>query len=238
MIAAERLADIFVEVADTLVEDFDLVEFLHRVAALVVEASGEAAAGILLTDHHGRLRYVGASREEARLFELFELQNVEGPCLDCASQGQPIGVADLTMATTRWPRFAPEAGAAGFRSVYAFPLRLRSHTIGAINVLGVDPRVWTEAERKVVQGLADVAAIALIQEQASARADLLNEQLQSALNSRVIIEQAKGAVARTLAVTPAEAFQVIRAYAREHRRPLSDLAQELVTDSDAIGRLG
>lgn len=234
MIEIERLADIFVDIADTLVDDFDLLEFLHDVALHVVEVSGASAAGVLFADHHGRLQHVGASSEDARLLELFQLQNVEGPCLDCSTTGQPIAVPDLAREGGRWPRFVPEALAAGFRSVHAFPLRLRSQVIGAVNVFGADSREWSDSERKVIQGLADVTAIALIQEQAAARAELVNEQLQGALNSRIVIEQAKGAVARTLDTTPEQAFQAIRRHARGSQLGLADLAHRLVTDPAAM----
>jgi GAF domain-containing protein len=238
MIALARLADIFVEVADTLVDDFDLIEFLHTVTVHAVEVSGETAAGVLIADHHGRLQHVGASSESARLIELSQLQNAEGPCLDSFNRNEVVVVPDLASATERWPRFTAAATAAGFRSVHAFPLRLRNQIIGAINVFGSEPRDWTANERKIIQGLANIAAISLIQEQALERAELVNEQLQGALNSRIIIEQAKGAVARVLNLTPEEAFLIIRKHARDHQQPLTSLAQQLVTDPSTIEQLG
>jgi GAF domain-containing protein len=237
MIAIERLADVFVEIADTLVGDFDLIEFLHGVAVHAVEVSEETAAGVLLTDHRGRLQHVGASREDVRLLELFQLQNSEGPCLDCYNSGEPVTVPDLGAEALRWPRFATAALEAGFHSVHAFPLRLRKQVIGAVNVFGAQRREWAASEHKIVQALADVAAIALIQEQAIARAEVVQEQLQGALNSRIAIEQAKGAVARTLGITPERAFEAMRQHARDQRRTITEVAHDLVADPDAANEL-
>ena len=166
MTAIERLADVFVEVADTLVADFDLIDFLHSVAGHAAELTGGTTVGLVLADEQSHLHYMGASDESARLLELIQLQDSEGPCLDCFSTGRAVVNADLAGAAARWPSFAPQAVAAGFQSVHAFPMRLRDRVIGALNVFGREPIVLGDQEARIIQALADVATIALIQEQA------------------------------------------------------------------------
>ena len=126
MISPERLTDLFVEVADTLVADFDLIDFLHNLTDHAAAISGADAVGLMLADHHGALRFMAASNENGEMLDLLQLQNSEGPCLDCFTTGEPVLSADLTMAGDHWPLFAPAAGAAGFRSVQAVPMRMHS----------------------------------------------------------------------------------------------------------------
>ena len=228
MISTERLTDLFVEVADTLVADFDLIDFLHNLTQHAAAISGAEAVGLMLADHHGKLRFMAASNDTGEMLELLQLQNSEGPCLDCYSSGEPVVNADLASATERWPVFAPAAEAAGFRSVHAFPMRLRDERIGALNLFGGTDEAFADHEVVVVQALADIATIALLQERSIARSDALTEQLQGALNSRITIEQAKGALAQMAGVTPEAAFQRMRAHARSTRRRLVDVAQEVM----------
>ncbi|MCA2214171.1 GAF and ANTAR domain-containing protein [Jidongwangia harbinensis] len=236
-LSAERLAAIFVEVADTLVDDFDLMEFLHMLADRATDLVGAAAAGLLMADAHGRLEYMAGSNETVKLVELFQLQNQEGPCLEAFATGAPVINVDLGQAGARWPRFAPRATAVGFLSVHAFPLRLRQQVIGAMNVFG-DRRGgdFTGADVPIMQALTDVAAIGLLQERAVRHGEILTEQLQGALNSRIVIEQAKGAVAQAAGVSVDEAFRTIRAYARRHNRRLTDVAHDVVAAPDAVAR--
>jgi GAF domain-containing protein len=230
-VSAERLATIFVELADTLVDDFDLLDFLHMVTERVAGLVDAATAGLMLADQRGRLEFIAGSDENVRLLELLELQNREGPCLDAFHTGEPMVNVDLGAATDRWPRFAPQATAIGYRSVHAFPLRLREQVIGALNIFGgVRGRQLSESEVPIIQALADVAAIGLLQERAIRRGEVLTEQLQGALNSRIVIEQAKGAVAQARGITVDQAFILIREYARSHNRPLTDVVQVIVTD--------
>ena len=228
MIGIERLADVFVGVADTLVADFDVIDFLHTVAGHATEMSGGAAAGLMLSDLNGGLHHVGASDESARLLELFQVQHEEGPCLDCYRTGHPVTVGDLATEASRWPAFTERALASGVGSVHAFPMRLRDQVIGALNVFGTESRSLDPEEARVVQALADLATIAIIQERLIRQAELLTEQLQFALNSRVVIEQAKGAVARSLGVSVEEAFDLMRGHARRERVGLTDLALRVV----------
>jgi GAF domain-containing protein len=230
-VSAERLASIFVEVADTLVEEFDLIEFLQMLTDRTADLVGAAAVGLVLADGRGNLEFMAGSNENVRLLELFQLQNHEGPCLEAYRTGQPVINVDLGAATPRWPRFAPQATAIGFQSVHAFPLRLRNQVIGALNVFGdTKGGDFDGADVPIVQALADVAAIALLQERAIRRGEALTEQLQGALNSRIVIEQAKGAVAQAQDISVDEAFVTIRGYARRHNRKLTELAQAIITD--------
>jgi GAF domain-containing protein len=232
MISTAQLTDVFVEVADTLITDFDLVDFLHKLTAHAAAVSGAEAVGVMLADQQGQLRYMAASNETGRMLELFQLQNAEGPCLDCYSSRAPVVNADLTSASARWPTFAPAAIAAGFQSVHAFPMRLRESVIGALNLFGHADVAFSDEEVRVVQALADVATIGLLQERSIARSDTLTEQLQGALNSRIVIEQAKGALARQRGTTPNEAFELLRSEARQSRRRLVDVAAEVIGGID------
>ena len=237
MISLTRLSDVFVEVADTLVADFDLVDFLHTVARHAAQITDSSAVGLMLSDQDGRLRYMAASSEDARLLELFQIQHAEGPCLDCHRSGEEIVHTDLAAAERTWPIFAPRAVALGFGSVHAFPMRLRDQVIGAMNVFRSDSTGLGPDEVRVAQALVDVATIALMQERAITRAEALTEQLQGALNSRIVIEQAKGAVARTFEIGVDEAFELLRDHARHHQRRLTDLARSLVNDTSLIATL-
>jgi GAF domain-containing protein len=237
LLSTERLADVFVEVADTLVDEYDVIEFLQMVTDHTADLIGASDVGLLLADQRGRLQFMAASNENVKALELFQVQNQEGPCLDAFRGGRPVVNAHLEDAVDRWPLFAPRAAAAGFRSVHAIPMRLRSDVIGALGVFGTDVGQLGDADVKIVQALADVATIGLLQERAVRRAELLSEQLQSALNSRVVIEQAKGAIAQFRGVTVDEAFIVLRAHARSSGRLLGELAQAVVTEPDALAEL-
>ena len=228
-VSAQRLATIFVEVADTLVDEFDLIDFLHMLTDRAASLVDAAAVGIVLADPRGRLEFMAGSNENVKLLELFQLQNHEGPCLEAFRTGHPVINVDLGAAGGRWPRFAPRATALGFQAVHAFPLRLRQQVIGAMNVFGVTKGGdFHDTDVAVMQALADVAAIGLIQERAIRHGEVLTEQLQGALNSRVVIEQAKGAVAQARGVSVDEAFVSIRSYARSNNRRLTDVAHTIV----------
>jgi GAF domain-containing protein len=228
MILTTKLADAFVEVADTLVDDFDVVDFLDRLTEHAVAVSAAAAAGLMLSDHDNRLQLMAATDENARSVELFQLQNSDGPCLDAFRLGEPVVNADLAHAGARWPLFAPRAIEAGFRSVHAFPMRLRDQTIGALNLFGSEDHRFAPDEMRVVQALADIATIGLLQQRSIADAANLTAQLQAALNSRIVIEQAKGAFAQLHDVTVDEAFRRLRQEARTSRRKLTDVCTDVL----------
>jgi GAF domain-containing protein len=233
----QLLSETFVELTDTMVADFDIIDFLHVLTRRSVELLDVSAAGLLLADPRGELRVVAASSEAARLLELFQLQSDQGPCLDCFRSGQPVTAADLS-ADRRWPRFADAAGQAGFHAVQALPMRLRDQVIGALNLFRGTPGAFGADSVSVGQALADVATISLLQERSMRRRDTLNEQLQTALNSRVVIEQAKGKLAERLGIDVNQAFTLLRDQARNRNQRLSDLARAFVDGTQAISAPG
>ena len=226
----ERLAQTFVELADTLVAGFDLMEFLHNLTERCVELLDVEAAGLLLADGRGALRLVAASTEQARIAELFQIQNDEGPCVDSFRSGQAVTVTDVRAGEilARWPRFAVAAQEMGFAGVHAIPMRLRDQVIGTLNLFRSAAADLDPAVARAAKALVDVATIGILQERAVRQRELVAEQLQAALNSRVVIEQAKGILAERHGVTPDQAFITLRRYARTHNRPLTVLACEVV----------
>ena len=230
----DLLAETFVELTDTMVAGFDMMDFLHVLTDRSVQLLDVAAAGLLLADPRGDLRVVAASSEAARLLELFQLQNDQGPCLDCFRSGEPIDVPDLSGAVSRWPQFAVAAQQAGFASVQAIPMRLREQVIGALNLFRVRPGAFDATDVRIGQALADVATISLLHERNLRHSDTLNEQLQAALNSRVVIEQAKGKLAERLGLDVHQAFSLLRDHARAHNQRMSDLARAFVDGTDTL----
>ena len=237
MLRETLLARTFVELADTLVDDFDVVELLTMLADRCVEVLEVSAAGLMLVAPEGDLRVVASSGETMRPLELFEIQAQEGPCLDCFRSGDPVINQDLTTVNGRWPRFAPEAIEAGFRSVHALPMRLRGKIIGAVNLFRAGQGTLIEADVAAGQALADVATIAILQHRATREAHVLNDQLNYALNSRVVIEQAKGVLAERTGDDMERAFGRLRARARAHNRRLADVAREVVDGTLPAGAL-
>ncbi len=232
---SERLvAEVFVELADTLVDDFDVVDFLHQVTVRCADVLGVSAAGVLLTDQRGALRVVAASTEQTRLLELLQLQTNQGPCPECFHTGRPVAVADLSDDTGRWPEFAAEARQVGFASVHALPMRLRTAVIGTLNLFGTRPGVLDDATIRLAQALADVATIGILQARAIRDRETLAEQLQTALNSRIIIEQAKGVIAERRQLGMDRSFTLLRDAARTSNRRLSDLARAIVDGSEPL----
>ena len=224
-----RLAAAFVRLADTMVAEFDVIDFLALLADYCIDLVDATAGGILLIDQRGALRVAAASSEAARVLELFELQEEEGPCRDCCRTGVAVSEPDLANATSRWPAFTLRANEVGFHAVHALPLRLRGEVIGALNLFYARPGPLGPAQAALAQALADVATIGILQERAISERELLAEQLQTALNSRVIIEQAKGVIAERTGLDLDSAFAVLRAAARKRRRRLAELARDVVT---------
>ncbi len=232
----ELLAETFVELADTLVDDFDVIELLTMLSERCVELLGAAGTGILLGDVHGHLQMIAASSEQAQLLELFQLQNQEGPCLDCYRSGRPVVHPDLATANP-WPRFGAVALKAGLPSVHAFPMRLRDRVVGTLNLFMADARPLSTADVAVAQALAHAASIAILQDHAARDSRTSVGQFQHALNSRVAIEQAKGVLSERAGITMDEAFARLRAHARSHNLKLSSLAASLVDRSLAQAQL-
>ena len=230
------LAEAFVGLADTLVADYDVIELLHRLSTDCVELLPVDAAGLMLSDPRGTLAVASYSTDHAYELEQFQLRAGEGPCLDCFRRSVQVVSPDLD-DETRWPLFTPFARESGYRSVHTFPLRLRAETIGALNLFAVAAGDLSPDRRRIGQALADVATIGIMQERAIRRRDVLTEQLESALDSRVIIEQAKGVVAERGEVGISVAFEMMRRHARSGNRRLTDVARAVVEGSIGLSEL-
>jgi GAF domain-containing protein len=222
------LARTFVEIVDTLVDDFDVVDLLTMVADRCVGVLEVSAAGLMLVAPEGDLRVVADSSEAVRAVELFELQSEEGPSLDAFRTGAPVVNQDLETVNGRWPRFAAKAIECDFRSVHALPMRLRSVTIGALSLFRAHEGALEEGDVMAAQALADVATIAIVHHRAATEAQLVNEQLNHALNSRIVIEQAKGVVAERTGLDMDQAFARLRHHARNHNLRLVDAAHAVI----------
>jgi GAF domain-containing protein len=231
------LARTLVELADTLVDDFDVVDLLTRLADRCVEILDVDAAGIMLAAPDGQLRVMASSSEAVRMLELFEIQAHEGPCLDSHRTGQPVVNQDLATVNGRWPHFAPEALAAGFHAVHALPMRLRGAVIGALNLFRTGSGEMSPADIDVAQAFADVATIAILQHRAALDAQVINDQLTHALNSRIVIEQAKGMVAERLDLDMEQSFAALRSHARNHNLRLVDVANGVIAGDVAASAL-
>jgi ANTAR domain/GAF domain len=228
------LAEAFVRLADTLIADFDVIDVLHELTTDCVSLLPVDAAGLLLSDQRGALRAVSASSEQATLVELFQLQADQGPCLDAFHTSAQVHAPDLAadaVAGGRWPRFAAHAVQAGYGAVHALPLRLRARTIGALNLFTVEPGPLADADLQVAQALAAVATIVVLQDRTSHESELLTEQLQATLTSRIIIEQATGVLVERGRVEFGDAFTLLRRYSRASSRRLGDVARDVVEGS-------
>jgi GAF domain-containing protein len=231
MAREELLVETFVTLADTLVDEYDVIDFLQTLAERCVELLDGSEAGIMLADADGRLRHAACSSERMRLVELFELQHEEGPCFDAYSRQTAVVSGSPDDAEARWPRFAPHAREAGFAAVSAVPMRLRTEVIGALNLFSSEPRALGDDDVRVVQALADVATIGILQERAIRDSNALSSQLEVALESRIVIEQAKGIVAEHQRVSVDEAFELLRHFARDHNRLLAETCRQVITGS-------
>lgn len=235
MSAVERLVQrTFVDLADALVADYDVISFLDTLAHQVAGLLEIDACGLALVDHHGAPNLIAASDEDSRMLELVQLQNSEGPCLDCYRTGAPVQCADLATADSRWPRFAPAARDKGFTAVHALPMRLRDTIIGALNLFSATSQPLTPDRLELGQALADVATIGIVNERTARQNEVVTEQLQAALNSRIRIEQAKGVLAERLTVSVDEAFAILRRNARASNQKLSTVAQAVIDGTAAI----
>jgi len=231
MARERRLAEVFVEVADSLIDDFDVIDLLHRLSARCVELLDVSAAGILLVDAHGELQIIAASDEHTRLLELFALQHDQGPCVECYRSGTARTNIDLTgsEAASGWPRFAAQARETGYVATHAIPLRLRNRVVGALNLFQTNPHRLGDDDIALAQALADVATIAILQQRTLEQSHIENSQLETALTSRILIEQVKGVLAERWNTSVDDAFTAFRSYARARHLRLSDLATRIIS---------
>jgi GAF domain-containing protein len=233
----EWRARTFIELADTLVADFDVIDLMCTLVDRCAELLGPSEVGLALADSQGHLRVLASSSERMRVLELIEVQNDEGPCRDCFRNGERVVNQRLDESTDRWPGFAAQARAAGFQMVHALPLRLRSDTIGAMNIFNANLSEMTPQDVNLAQALADAATIGILQERAVRHGVQLAGQLQGALNSRIVVEQAKGIVSERLRIGMDEAFDLIRGYSRGERRRLSEVAVTIISGSLTVADL-
>jgi transcriptional regulator with GAF, ATPase, and Fis domain len=218
----------FVSMSGSLAQGHDINEMLTQLAADCARLIDVSAVGLLLADPRGALHVMAASSERVADLEAFQAQREQGPCHTCYLDGQPVNVPDLAAAAARWPEFAVVAAKAGVASVHAVPMRLRDDTVGALNLFGATPGALKDADLRLAQALADVATVALIQDRAAADRNLVNEQLQNALDSRVILEQAKGVLSHSGDLDMTAAYAALRTYARDHNIKLTELSRALV----------
>ena len=222
------LVETFVGLADTLVDDYDIIDFMQTLAERCVELLDVSAAGIMLADPDGTLRHTACSSEQMRLVELLELQLEEGPCFDAYRSRAAVVCESPEEAVARWPQFAPRAQKSGFVAVSAVPMRLRADVIGALNLFSSDERRLDDADLGVAQAMADIATIGILQERVIRDRNAFASQLEFALESRVVIEQAKGIVAEQQKIDVDRAFDLIRRFTRSHNRLLSETARQII----------
>jgi GAF domain-containing protein len=230
----DRLVETFVKLADTLVVGYDVVDLLQTLVEACADLLEASAAGLLLADENGELAVVASTSEESRLVELMQLSSGEGPCVQAYTAGEDVAIEDIASVESVWPQFYREAVEQGFTAVHAVPLRLRGTVLGTLNLFLTSPGRLSDHDRSVARGLADVATIGILHERAIRENEVAQEQLQLALDSRVVIEQAKGVIAQTAGVDMDTAFSTLRQYARSHNLNLRDVADQVVTRSLAL----
>jgi hypothetical protein len=233
----EQLAGAFVGLADTLVADYDVVELAQQLIDNSMTLLPIAAAGIVLGDIHHELHVFASSSEQTRLLELLQVEADVGPCLLAYRTGKTVLVDDLSVDRQRWPAFAERAAEYNYRSVTALPLRLRDERVGALNLFRTEVGALSPTDIAIGQALADVATIGILHQRILTRSEMVNQQLQVALNTRIVIEQAKGVIAERGAVDMDEAFALLRSYARKTQQRLADLARTVVEGADTAAIL-
>lgn len=225
---AERVSAAFVKLTGALVADYEVLDLLYALVEASVDLLGASAAALVLADPHGELQVVASTSEESQLVEIRQLRAGEGPCVECYKTGTPVFVEDIASLHRQWPDFQATALSQGFRSVQAVPMRVQGRTIGSMGLFGNDPGTMARSDTAIGQALADVATISILQERTIKEATLVNEQLQRALNSRVLIEQAKGIIANRSQVSMEEAFRRLRSSARSNSQSLQETASQVI----------
>lgn len=234
MATPELVADALVDVASQLANGYDTAEFLHSVAEHAVTLTGAKAAAILLADAAGELQYMAATTARAEILQDLAVHHEDGPCQESFRTGEPVLATDLREVRDRWPVFAPRAVSLGYEAVHVLPLRFREHNIGTLKLFLARQAPLDSTQVRIVQALADIFAITVLQGRSLDQPQTVNAQLQGALASRILIEQAKGALAQRLGVCADEAFHILRDHSRRHRQPLTELCNDVINGSDAL----
>ena len=225
----ERMVvDTIIELADTLASDYDVGDLLHMLVERCVAVLDVAAGGVLLEAADGHLRVAAATSGKITELEELEIEAGDGACLEAYQRARQVLCGDLREAQHRWPRAAPKAVDLGIIAVCTFPLRLRSDCIGSLCLYRESPGELRDDQLRLAQAFADVAAIGILQQRTLASGEQRAQQLQHALESRIIIEQAKGILAERHGITPNQAFRALRRHARHHQRKVRELAQQVV----------
>jgi GAF domain-containing protein len=222
-----RISAAFVALADTLTTEFDVVDLLHTLVQQSVEILDMRAGGIMVADGAGELQLMASTSEAATLVEVMQLAAASGPCIDCFKNGAAVSVSDIEDVVSRWPEFSGAALAQDFRSVLATPMKLRGRVIGTMNLFGATAAEVSARDAAVAQALADVATIGILQERLIREGNLIEEQLQHALDSRIMIEQAKGVIAHSLSLSMDDAFGLLRKYARDGNLTIRSVAKRV-----------
>jgi hypothetical protein len=223
-----KVINAFVHLSNELVDEYDIIDTLTTLTTSCADLLDVASAGLLLADESGVLHLVASSSERTRDLELFQLQREQGPCLDCYHGGKIVVSAGLPDMKQQWPMFSQAAELLGFESVHALPMRLREHALGAIGLFSEGVGHLNAADLALAQALVHVACVAIVNDKNASDRATINTQLQHALNSRVVLEQAKGVIAASGNLEMDVAFAVLRRYARDHGRRLSDVAEQVV----------
>ncbi len=228
-----RIIDGFVALSDTLIDEYDVIDLLDTLVNTCADILDVDAGGLLLVDSDGELQVLASTSEQADFVEVMQLNAGEGPCVQCFTSGLPVTVGDLATEGQQWPGFRDAALSQGFVAVHATPLRLRGDIIGAMNLFTAHPGVLNDDDIAVAQALADVATIGILQERTIHETQIVSAQLHRALESRVLIEQAKGVLAALGDVDMEQAFRLLRACARSKRISLRTVAKG-VTDRSLL----
>jgi GAF domain-containing protein len=221
---ASRVSAAFVRIANTLVDEYDVLDLLHTLVEESVGLLDATAAGLMLAGPDGVLQVLASTSEESRLIEVLQQETGAGPCVECYVTGAPVTIRDIAGTEDRWPEFKDAAAAQGFKSVHGFPLRVRGKTVGAMNLFRAEVGELSVEDVVIGQALADISTVSIVQERAIREAAVINDQLQRALSSRILVEQAKGMISHISNVTTDEAFHMLRSHARSHRTSLTDTA--------------
>ncbi|HVM19591.1 MAG TPA: GAF and ANTAR domain-containing protein [Egibacteraceae bacterium] len=206
----------------------DLHEGLHQLSLTATEAMDLGGAGVTLQIPGAPTSYLAAADQRTLYVERKQDQLQQGACIDAIEASQFVAVDDLTVDAP-WPEFTPVVLEAGFRAIAGVPITFQGLNIGAVNLYSVGTRMWTTQDRHAGHLIANMAAGYLINHELLRTAQTLAAQLQHALDSRVIIEQAKGILAERHKVRPDDAFEAIRAFARRNRLKIHELATQIVT---------